>query len=154
MIERLGADAFGTGPAPLDAHTDGHHELMLRVLVNTVFEGRIEILKSIRSRCRRIGWTEEGIGRAKRHGEILGDPFGKLGGHIALPHGRNVAGLEAVNSGKRQLVVDAGIIDAERCRKEAIADDFVGEASTEGNERYREPWQARAPNTDRHENSP
>ena len=65
MIEPLRADALGTGAAPLDAHTDRHHELMLRILVDAVFEGRIEILKSIRSGCRRIGRAEEGIGRAK-----------------------------------------------------------------------------------------
>jgi hypothetical protein len=58
---------------------------------------------------------------------------------------RNVAGLEAVDGRKRQFIVDAGIVDAEGCREEAIADDFVGDACIEGNERYREPWKARAP---------
>jgi hypothetical protein len=80
--------------------------------------------------------------------------FGKLRGYVTLPDGRKVAGVEAVNGRKRQLVVDAGIVDGERCRKEAVADDFVGPRLAKWNERYREPGQARTQKTHRHENSP
>ena len=71
-----------------------------------------------------------------------------------MPDRRIVAGLETIDGRKRELIVHAGVIDAKRGGKEAIADDFVGDALIEGNEHYREPWQARAPKTDRHENSP
>jgi len=39
-------------------------------------------------------------------------------------------GSSVGDSRKRQLVVDAGIVDAERCRKEAVADYFMGGAFT------------------------
>ena len=112
---------------------------MLGVLEHPIFERGVEVLESVGSRRRRIDRAEEGVGRAERYREILGDPLGELAGYIALPDRRNVAGLEAVDGRKRQFVVDAGIVDAERGRKEAIADDFVGGALTEGNERDREP---------------
>ena len=105
---------------------------MFGVLEDPVFERGVEILEAVGARRRRIDRAEEGVGRAERYREILGDPLGKLAGNIALPHRRNVAGVEAVDGWKRQLVVDAGIVDAERGREEAIADDLVGSASLRG----------------------
>ncbi len=74
------------------------------------------------------------VGRAKRHRERFGNPLGKLPGKIALPERGIVAGLETGHGGKGQFVVDAGIIDAKRGREEAVADNFVGKAFTEGND--------------------
>src|SRR5437667_8271692 len=62
--------------------------------------------------------------------------------------------MEIGDGRKRQFVVDAGIVDPERCRKEAVADDFVGDALSEWNERYGEPGKARAPKANRHKTSP
>src|ERR1700730_7414851 len=154
MIERLRTDAFGAGAAPFDADADRHHELMHGVPEYAVLERGVQVLKSVGSRCRWIHRAEEGVSRAERYREIFGDPFGELSGYIALPHRRNVAGLEAVDRRKGQFIVDAGIVDAERGGKEAIADDFVGDALTKGNERYGEPGKARAPKANRHGNSP
>ena len=78
-----------------------------------------------------VSWTE-------RHCERLGDPFGELSGEIELSEGGIVSGLDTRDGRKREFVVDAGIVNAERGRKEAVADDFVGDASTKGDERYGE----------------
>ncbi len=75
------------------------------------------------------------MGGPKRHREGFSDAFGKLGGYIALPEGGIVAGLEIRDRRKRQFIVDSGILDPERCGKEAVTDDFVGDASSERNER-------------------
>src|ERR1700694_724503 len=154
MIERFGTDAFGTGPAPCNTQPDRHHKLMLRIREGAVLEGGVEVLESVRSRCRWIHRAKKGVSRAERDREILGDPFRKLRRNIALAHWRIVASLETIDGRQRHLIIDAGIIDTKRCRKEAIADDFVGEAFTKGNKHYGEPWQARAQKTDRHQNSP
>ena len=78
----------------------------------------------------------------ERNRERLGDPLGELTGNIALLEGRIVAGLEGGDRRDRKLVVDAGIIDPEGGRKKAVANDFVGSAFTNWNERNREPRQA------------
>ena len=139
MIESLCANALGARAAPLDAEADRHHKLMLRAFEQSVFEGRIKVLKPVRSGGHRVRWIEKRIGRTERHREILGNALGELCGYIALPHWRVIAGLETVDGGKRHLVIDAGIVDAERGRKETISYDFVGDASIEGNERYGKP---------------
>ena len=113
---------------------------MFGVLEDPVFERGVEVLESIGARDRWIHRAKEGVSRAERYREIFGDPLGELCGYIALPHWRDVASVEVVDGWKRQLVVDAGIVDSERGRKEAIADDLVGGAFGERNERYSEPW--------------
>src|SRR6478672_6853283 len=128
---------------------------MLRVLEDAVFEGRFKILESIRAHAGRATRRAElAIGRSKRYRERLGDPFGKFAGKVALSERRIVAGLETGDGRKRQLVVDTGVVDSKRCRKKAVADDFVGEASAARNERDGEPGQARAPKTNRHKDTP
>ena len=139
-VERIGADARDAAAAPFDGETDRHHELMLRIPVDAVFERGLPVLESAGAGSGRTARpTEKAVGRAERNREILGDPFGEFSGNIALPERRIVAGLETGDGRKRQLVVDAGIVDPERCRKEAIADDFVRNALAEGNERDGEP---------------
>src|SRR5215469_12030691 len=123
---------------------------MLRTLEHPVFEGGLEVLEAVGPRRRRIDRAEEGIGRAKRYRKILGDPLGELGGDVALPHRRNLAGVETVDGGKRQLVIDAGIVDGERGREKAIADDLVGYALGQGNKYPRGSEETRAQKTDRH----
>ncbi len=73
---------------------------MFGVLEDPVFERGVEVLESVGSRYRWIHRAEEGVSRAERYREIFGDPFGELSGYIALPHRRNVAGLEAVDRRK------------------------------------------------------
>src|SRR5689334_18060819 len=107
---------------------------MLGAFKHPIFERGLQILEAIAPGCRRIDRAEEGVSRTKRYRKILGDPLGELAGDIALSHRRNVAGLEIVDRWKRQLVIDAGIVDGERGREEAIADDFVGCALTNRNE--------------------
>jgi hypothetical protein len=124
---------------------------MLGVLEHPIFERRVQVLEAVGPGRGRIDRAEEGVGRAKRYREILSDPLGKLPGYIALPHWRNVAGLEAIDGWKRQFVVDAGIVDGKSGWEKAVSHDFMGGALSEWNERYGEPWQARAPKTDRHE---
>src|SRR5258708_15178974 len=85
VMERLRANAFGAGAAPLDAETHRHHELMLRTLEEAVFGRRIEVLKSLGAGCRRIGRNGEGISFAKRHREILGNAVCELRSYIPLP---------------------------------------------------------------------
>src|SRR6267378_7590727 len=85
---------------PLHAEPDRHHKLMFGALEDPIFERGVEVLESVGSRGRWIHRTEKGVSRAERYCEILGDPFGKLRGNIALPHWRNVAGLEAVDGRK------------------------------------------------------
>ena len=114
---------------------------MLGVLEEPIFERRLQVLESgCSQRIRSAGRAEAAIGRSKRHRERLGDAFGKFGRYIALPEGGIVAGLEIGDGRKGQFIVDAGIVDAERRGKEAVADDFVGDAFTKRNEHYREPW--------------
>ena len=103
---------------------------MFGVFEDAVLEGGVEVLESVGAGCRRIRRTEKGVSRAERDREILGDPFGKLPGNIALPHRRDVAGPETVDGWNGQFVIDAGIVDPERGRKKAVADDFVGGAFT------------------------
>src|SRR5262245_611196 len=123
-VERLRADIRSARATPLDAEADGHHELMFGVLEDPIFEGGVEVLESIGSRYSWIDWAQEGVGRAERDREILGDPLGKFRGNIALPRRRFVAGMETVDRRQRHFVVDAGIVDAEGSRKKAIADYF------------------------------
>src|SRR5258707_1960561 len=154
-IERVCSDALNARAAPLDAETDRHHELMLRVLEKPIFKCGLEVLKS---GCSQGIWSsgrpEAAVGRSKRHRYGLGDPLGKCRGYISLPEGGIVAGAEIGHGRKRQLIVDAGIVDAKGCREKAVTDDFVGDALSEWNERYGEPGKARAPQANRHENSP
>src|SRR5450631_3597971 len=153
-IEGVSADASRARPAPFDAETDRHYELVGRILDDPIFERGLKILKTVRSHPRRSARRAEmAISRTNRYCEGLSDPLGEFTGKIALSERWIVAGLEAGDSRKRQLIVDAGIIDRKCGRKEAIADDFVGDASADGNERYGEPRQARTPKTGRHENS-
>src|SRR6266581_7192372 len=66
-IERVGSDALRARAAPLDAKTDRHHELMLWVLEEPIFERRLQVLETGRSqRIRSAGWAETAIGRTKR----------------------------------------------------------------------------------------
>src|ERR1035437_4682519 len=53
-IEWVCSDAPPARPPPFDAETDRHHEFMLRVLEDTVFKGRIEVLKSVCSLSRSV----------------------------------------------------------------------------------------------------
>ena len=102
---------------------------MLGVLEDAVLERGLEVLKAARSHPGQAsGRAETAVGWGKRYGECLGDPFGKFAGDIALFEGRIIAGLETVDGRQRHLIVDAGIVNAERDRKHAIADDFVGGA--------------------------
>jgi hypothetical protein len=105
---------------------------MFDILVQPVFEGGLKVLESIGAGCHR---AEKGVSRAERDREVLGDPLGKLRGNVTLPHRRIVAGIETVDGRNGQFVVDAGIVDAERGREKAIADDLVGDAFSERNER-------------------
>ena len=95
-------------------------------LEQAIFERRLQVLKAVGARRRRIGRIQERVGRAERDREILGDPLGKFAGNIALADRRNIAGLEGIDGGNGKLVVDAGIVDRERCRKEAVTHDLVG----------------------------
>src|SRR5258708_1678088 len=45
-IEWVGSAALRAGPAPFDAETDRHHELMLGVLEEPIFECGVEILEA------------------------------------------------------------------------------------------------------------
>src|SRR5262249_30989336 len=110
-VEGLCADVLRSGPAPFDTQSDGKNEFMLGALENPVSGWSIEVLESVGSGNRRIGWAEEGVGRAERHRKVLRDALGELSGNVALTNRRNVAGVEAVDGGKGQLVVDAGIVD-------------------------------------------
>src|SRR5215471_20980583 len=102
---------------------------MLGTLEHPVFEGGLEVLEAVGPGRRRIDRAEKRVARAKRYRKILGDPLGELGGDVALPHRRNISGLETIDGGKRQFVIDAGIVDGKRGWEEAIADDFVGAAA-------------------------
>src|SRR6202158_3640576 len=98
MIEWLAAATFATGPTPLDAQTDRHHELMFWVLDDAVFKGRTKVLKAVRSHPRRTaGRLQAGEGRTKRHRERLGDAIGTLRRNIALSDRWIVAGVEIGN---------------------------------------------------------
>src|SRR5262249_43764935 len=119
-----------------------------------IFERGLEVLETVGAGGRRIDRTEEGVGRAKRNRKVLGDPLGEFARDIALSHRRNVAGVETIDGGKRQLVIDAGNVDGERGREKAIADDLVGYAWGQGNERPGESEQTRAQKTERHSRSP
>ena len=59
------------------------------------------------------------------HTEILGDRLGIFAGNVELPCGRIVAVLEPGDRRYRQFVGNAWVVDIERRRKEAIADDAV-----------------------------
>jgi hypothetical protein len=51
---------------------------------------------------------------------------------------------------KLELVIDTGVVDAERSREEAIADDLVDYASMEGNKGDAESKQTRAQKREGH----
>ena len=128
-IEGICADARRTCPAPFDGKTDRHHELMRGVFQDPVLERGLKVLEPVRSRAgRATGWAEPAVGGSNGDRESLGDPLGKLAGEIELSERGIVAGLEAGNGRKRQLVVDDGIIDPEGRGKKAVSDDFVGGA--------------------------
>jgi len=78
-IERLRTNALRARPTPFDAETDRHDELMGRVLEQAIFEGRLQILKSVRAESGRpAGGAEMAVRHAERDCECFGDPLGKL----------------------------------------------------------------------------
>jgi hypothetical protein len=89
-VEGFRRDIGSAGATAFDAEPDRHHEFMRGVLENAIFERGLKILKAVGSGCRRIDRGEEGIGRAERDREILGDSLGKLTGkdRAAVPAGR------------------------------------------------------------------
>src|SRR6516162_8374123 len=124
---------------------------MLGALENPIFECGLQVLESVGSGSRRIGRTEKGVGRTERHRKVLCDALGELSGNVALANRRNVAGVETVDGWEGQFVVDAGIVDRKRRRKETVADDFMRLTLAGGNQRKGESGQTRTQQTGRHE---
>src|SRR5665647_2855138 len=84
-IEGIGADAGRATAAPFDGKADRHHELVLRVPVDAVFERGFPVLESIGARPGRASRpTEQTVGRADGYREVFRDTFGKFSGKIAL----------------------------------------------------------------------
>jgi len=123
---------------------------MFRALEHPVLERGFQILKAVGAGRRRIGRAEEGVGRAKYDCKILGDTLGELAGDIALFDWRVVAGPEVIDGRKRQFVVDAGIVDPDRRRKEPVADDLVRWTLMPGKQRDDESGNTRAYETGLH----
>ena len=113
---------------------------MLRILEESVLERGLEILKALRTEPgRTAGRCERTMGCADRDREGLGNSFRKFSREIALSERRVVAGLEIGDRREGKLVVHTGVVDAERGRKEAVADNFVGGGPAKWNECEREP---------------
>src|SRR5262249_34559306 len=127
-VEGFGANGCASCAAPLHTQAGREHELMFGALEDPILQSGLQILKTVGTGGRRVDRTEKRVGRAERHSKVLGDPLGKFPGDIALSDRRKVAGLEAVDGWKGQLVIDPWVVDFEGGREETISHDLVGEA--------------------------
>ncbi len=125
--ERVGADARRAAAAPFDREPDRHDEFVHRILVEPGLERRIEVLESAGANPgRSTGRKEMRPGRPRRDREGFGYALRIFAGKIELLDRRLVAALRHRDGRHRKLVVDAGIVDRERCGKEPVAGDFMG----------------------------
>ena len=144
--EAVGADVLRAAAAPFDVEADRHDELVLVILEHAVLERGLDVLES-------AGAGHDRPARRHRDASRSGANETAKSSVIRLENSPDISScftdgsspvLETGDGRQRQFVVDAGIVDGERRRKEAVADDLVGSGRSQASERDRPGAQRRA----------